>query len=73
MHLRLDRHRAKYLYYPLYDTIKAIAQTYANLDRFKLVGRSKSELQQADYQFGFNIPRGSVTVTAGGQHIPGKY
>ena len=31
-----------YLYYPLYDTIKAIAQTYANLNRFKLVGKSKS-------------------------------
>ncbi|HQU57510.1 MAG TPA: cell surface protein SprA, partial [Chitinophagaceae bacterium] len=30
--------RDKYLFYPLYDTIKAIAKTYANLDRFKLVG-----------------------------------
>jgi cell surface protein SprA len=56
----------KYLYYPLYDTIKAIAQNYANLNRFKLVGRSKSGLNNADYQLGFNIPRGSVTVTAGG-------
>lgn len=34
--------RDKYLYYPLYDTIKAIAQTYANLNHFKLVGKSKS-------------------------------
>ncbi|HEY5772335.1 MAG TPA: cell surface protein SprA, partial [Chitinophagaceae bacterium] len=34
--------RAKYLFYPLYDTIKAIAQTYANLNRFKFVGKSKS-------------------------------
>ena len=57
----------KYLYYPLYDTIKAIAQNYANLNRFKLVGRSKSGVNNADYQLGFNIPRGSVTVTAGGQ------
>ncbi|NDB53988.1 MAG: cell surface protein SprA, partial [Chitinophagaceae bacterium] len=34
--------RKKYLYYPLYDTIKAIAQTYANLNRFRIAGRSRS-------------------------------
>jgi cell surface protein SprA len=59
--------REKYLFYPLYDTIKAIAQTFANLNRFKFVGRSKSGLGNSEYQLGFNIPRGSVTVTAGGQ------
>ena len=59
--------REKYLYYPLYDTIKAIAQTYANLNRFKFVGKSKSGLGTSEYQLGFNIPRGSVSVTAGGQ------
>jgi cell surface protein SprA len=76
--------RDKYLYYPLYDTIKAIAQTYANLNRFKITGRSKtsgtapgfggggissagSSSTGSDYQLGYNIPRGSVTVTAGGQ------
>ncbi len=59
--------RAKYLYYPLYDTIKAIAQTYANLNRFKFIGKSKSGLGTSEYQLGFNIPKGSVTVTAGGQ------
>jgi cell surface protein SprA len=59
--------RDKYLYYSLYDTIKAIAQTFANLNRFKLSGKSKSGLGTSEYQLGFNIPRGSVTVTAGGQ------
>lgn len=79
--------RKKYLYYPLYDTIKAIAQTYANLNRFKISGRSKSsgfggagggfgggmngamgaQSGSSEYQLGFNIPRGSVSVTAGGQ------
>lgn len=58
--------RDKYLYYPLYDTIKAIAQTFANLDRFELVGQSKST-SNSEYQLGYNIPQGSVTVTAGGQ------
>ncbi|MGB3155549.1 MAG: cell surface protein SprA [Chitinophagaceae bacterium] len=62
--------RNKYLYYPLYDTIKAIAQTYANLNRFKIVGRSKSSGSagaNSDYQIGYNVPRGSVSVTANGQ------
>ncbi|MBK8952428.1 MAG: cell surface protein SprA [Chitinophagaceae bacterium] len=63
--------RDKYLYYPLYDTIKAIAQTYANLNRFKIVGKSKSSGTPgggtSEYQLGYNIPRGSVTVTANGQ------
>ena len=59
--------RPNYLFYPLYDTIKAIAQTYTRLDRFRLKGRSKSTGANADYQLGFNIPRGSVTVTSGGQ------
>lgn len=64
--------RDKYLYYPLYDTIKAIAQTYANLNRFKITGKSKSTGFGAggggsEYQLGYNIPRGSVTVSAGGQ------
>ncbi len=78
--------RDKYLYYPLYDTIKAIAQTYANLNRFKITGKSKtsgtgggnnnggissagSSNGGSDYQLGYNIPRGSVTVTAGGQTL----
>jgi cell surface protein SprA len=56
----------KYLFTPLYDTIKAIASNFANLNRFKIIGRSKSA-STGDYQLGFNIPRGSVTVTAGGQ------
>lgn len=61
--------RDRYLFYPLYDTIKAIAQTYANLNRFEINGRSKSTGMTGDYQLGFNIPRGSVTVTAGGQTL----
>ncbi len=62
--------RDKYLFYPLYDTIKAIAQTYANLNRFKIMGRSKTSAQgTGDYQLGYNIPRGSVTVSAGGQML----
>lgn len=62
--------RDKYLFSPLYDTIKAIAQTYANLNRFKITGKSKTSGSgggSGDYQLGFNIPRGSVTVSSAGQ------
>jgi cell surface protein SprA len=58
--------RNKYLYYPLYDTIKAIAQLYPNLNRFLIKGVSQSS-GGAEYNIGFNIPRGSVTISAGGQ------
>jgi len=60
--------RQKYLFYPLYDTIKAIAQTYANLNRFVMRGTSRSSGASGDIPLNaFNIPQGSVTVTAGGQ------
>ena len=54
------------LYYILYDSIKAIAQQYPNLDRFILKGNAKTS-GSGDISIGYNIPPGSVTVTAGGQ------
>ena len=58
----------KYVYYALYDSIKAIAQTYANLDRFVMQGQAKGSAGGSEISLNtFNIPRGSVTVTAGGQ------
>ncbi|MBS1759174.1 MAG: cell surface protein SprA [Bacteroidetes bacterium] len=94
--------RDKFLYYPLYDTIKAIAQTFTNLNKFKMVGKSKSSggsmggyggmggmagggfgnngmpggsggfgnnTGSGEYQLGYNIPRGSVRVSANGQML----
>ena len=62
--------REKYLFYPLYDTIKAIAQTFANLDRFVFKGSAKSTGVQSEISLNaFNIPQGSVSVTAGGQTL----
>ncbi len=62
--------RQKYIYYPLYDTIKAIAQTYANLDRFVMKGIAKSTGVQSEISLNaFNIPQGSVTVTGGGRTL----
>ncbi|HRE52852.1 MAG TPA: cell surface protein SprA [Flavitalea sp.] len=57
----------KYVYYPLYDTIKEIAKTYANLDRYIISGTAKGQ-STSEIQLGaFNVPPGSVTVSAGGQ------
>ncbi len=58
--------KKKYLYYPLYDTIKAIAQLYPDLNRFILRGLSQTT-GGAEYNIGFNIPRNSVSISAGGQ------
>lgn len=59
----------KYVYYPLYDTIKSIAETYANLNRYVMRGTAKSSGSgSSDISLNaYNVPRGSVTVTAGGQ------
>ena len=59
--------RNKYVYYALYDTIKAIAQqNFAQLNRFIFRGSAKSSNSSEIYLNAFNIPQGSVTVTANG-------
>lgn len=54
------------LYYALYDSIKAVAQQYPNLNRFVMKGSARTS-GSSDISIGYNIPRGSVTVNAGGQ------
>jgi cell surface protein SprA len=62
-----DTTKQKYVYHQLYDSIKAIAQTYANLNHYLLEGTVKGS-SNTDISLGaFNIPQGSVTVSAGGQ------
>jgi cell surface protein SprA len=56
------------LFYPLYDSIKAVAQQYPNLNRFVLKGTAKTS-GSSDISIGYNIPKGSVTVTAGGRTL----
>lgn len=59
--------KAKYVYNQLYDSIKAIAQTYANLDRYVMQGSGKGSSSSEISLGAFNVPPGSVTVTSGGQ------
>ncbi len=56
------------LYYALYDSIKAVAQQYPNLNRFILKGTAKTS-GSSDISIGYNIPKGSVIVTAGGRTL----
>jgi cell surface protein SprA len=56
------------LYYALYDSIKAVAQQFPNLNRFVLKGSAKIS-GGGDISIGYNVPRGSVTVTAGGRTL----
>jgi cell surface protein SprA len=59
--------RDSLLYYELYDTIKAIAQTFANKNRYVMQGQVKGSGGSEIYLGAFNVPPGSVSVTAGGQ------
>jgi cell surface protein SprA len=58
----------KYVFQQLYDTIKMIAQqNYPHVNRFYVRGQAKGGTNDEVYLNAFNIPPGSVTVTAGGQ------
>ena len=59
----------KYVYTALYDSIKSIAQTYTNLNRFALMGTVKGSSSSTISLGAVNIPPGSVVVTAGGQPL----
>jgi cell surface protein SprA len=60
--------RQKYLFYPLYDSIKWVAQQSPQLNRYIFRGASRSAGGGGDIPLGaFNVPQGSVTVSAGGQ------
>jgi cell surface protein SprA len=56
------------LFYALYDSIKAVAQQYPNQNRFLLKGSAKTS-GSGDISIGYNIPKGSVQVTAGGRNL----
>jgi cell surface protein SprA len=59
----------KYLYTILYDSTKNVAIQFPQYNRFLLKGSLKSSNSSEIYLGGFNIPQGSVTVTAGGAQL----
>ena len=60
---------SSYVFYQLYDTIKSVAQTNANVDRYILSGVAKGQASANISLGAINVPQGSVIVTAGGQTL----
>jgi cell surface protein SprA len=59
----------KYSYYELYDSTKFIAQQHPEKNRYVIKGSYRSS-SSSDISLGaFNIPQGSVIVTAGGNRL----
>jgi len=59
----------KYIYQVLYDSTKVIAQQSQQTDRYILKGSYKSTSSSDIFLGGFNIPPGSVSVSAGGTKL----
>ena len=62
-------YRQKYVYDELYDSTVFIAREYPEFNRFIIKGNYKSSVSSEISLGAFNVPRGSVTVTAGGQQL----
>ncbi|WP_417237764.1 cell surface protein SprA [Bizionia sp.] len=67
--LTYNANQAKYVYDVLYKQTKAAALEEADKNKFLLKGRYKSEGGDGIPIGAFNVPRGSVTVTAGGRTL----
>ena len=59
--------QTKYVYKSLYNSTKTVARDNANKNKFQLKGKYKSTQEDGIPIGGFNVPQGSVTVTAGGR------
>ena len=56
----------KYIYQELYDSTKTVARQLAEKDKFYLIGEYTGSSANVIQTGSMNIPKGSVTVTAGG-------
>jgi len=61
-----DAYAGKYVYQELYDSTLVVAQQYSEKNKFHLVGEYKASSGSEIRLNAMNVPRGSVTVTAGG-------
>lgn len=67
--LESDELRDKYVFQQLYDSTRFVAQNETQLNKFLLRGQYKSASGSEISLNAFNIPRGSVTVSAGGGQL----
>lgn len=59
----------QYVYQQLYDSTKTIAEQFPQYNRYVLQGTYKSSVSSEISLGAFNVPQGSVIVTAGGQKL----
>ncbi|MGB5691922.1 MAG: cell surface protein SprA [Flavobacteriaceae bacterium] len=64
-----NANQQKYVFRNMYAKTKAFSLQDAEKNRFRLRGRYKSEGSSGIPIGAFNVPRGSVTVTAGGRQL----
>lgn len=65
--IKNDQIAKKYVYQELYDSTLVVAQEYSEKNKFMLVGEYKGSSSGNEIHLNaMNVPRGSVTVTAGG-------
>lgn len=57
---------AKYSFTELYDSTKTVAKQIAEKDKYQLVGQFRGTLANVISLGAYNVPQGSVVVTAGG-------
>lgn len=57
----------QYVYQVLYDSTNTVALQFPQFDRYSLLGSFQSSVSNIIQLGAFNIPQGSVNVTAGGQ------
>ncbi|PHS10901.1 MAG: cell surface protein SprA [Kordia sp.] len=67
--LSYNPNQKKYVYKNLYVSTKTVAAEEADKNKFQLKGRYKSSGGGGISIGAFNVPRGSVTVTAGGRQL----
>ena len=56
----------KYCFYELYDSTKTVAKQIAEKDKFLMVGQYRGSSANVISLGAYNVPQGSVVVTAGG-------
>lgn len=61
--------REKYVFQELYDSTRFVAQNQTSLNKYIIRGKYKSASGSEISLNAFNIPKGSVSVTAGGTKL----
>lgn len=61
-----DETAKKYVFQELYDSTKTVAKQIAEKDKFELLGQFKGTSANVISLNAYNVPQGSVVVTAGG-------